>query len=253
MTINYTLSNIMARDDTMSEVTTVVLLWLFGILTFCIGVFLHVRIIILSKREKELTWKLDITNSSLTIAHFTHTILLNGITYAVEDLHIYTGEWFCYLAKELRYYGGLYVTAHSMVVSILKYMLIIHWKKVRDFGKEKVTNIFFFVNFLHPFCTAAIHLMIRSDFLLVHEPYKEIDLCLGDPKNYWGQSRNGTPAKYHNMCMSIASPDTSSLLSQIMYIFRSGTCWIQIIILYLIGWNFFEMLFYCRIFGFMRR
>ena len=211
----------MAQDYNISGVTTVVLLWIFGSLTFFIGIFLHVRIITLSKREKDLTWKLDVTNSSLSIAHFT--IVLYGITYAVEDLHIYTGEWYCYLAKELRYYGSLNVTAHSLVVSIMKYILIIHWQKVRDFGKEKVTNIFFFVNFLHPFCTAAIHLMIRSDFLWVHDPYKEIDLCLGDPNNYWGQSRNGTPAKWHNMCMSIASPDASSLLSQMMYILRSGT------------------------------
>ena len=241
------------RDENDFDVATLIFLWIFGILTFCIGIIIHVRIIIISKREKDLTWKLDITHSSLTIAHFTHTILIYGITYAVEDLYIYTGEWYCYLAKELRYYGGLYVTAHSLVVSIMKYILIIHWKKVREFGQDKVKNIFFFVNFLHPICTVAIHLMIRSDFLWVHDPYKEIDLCLGDPKNYWGQSRNGTPAKLHNMCMSISSPDPSSILSQMMYLFRSSVCWIQITCLYLIGWNFFEMLFYCRIFAFMRR
>jgi hypothetical protein len=164
----------MTPDDNNYDVTSVVFLWFFGILTFFIGIFLHVRIIIISKCEKGLTWKLDITNSSLSIVHFTHTILLYGITYAVEDLHIYTGEWYCYLAKELRYYGSLYVTTHSLVVSIMKYILIVHWQKVRDFGKEKVTNIFFFVNFLHPFCTAAIHLIIRSDFLWVHDVFRKL-------------------------------------------------------------------------------
>ena len=131
--------------------------------------------------------------------------------------------------------------------------MIVHWMKVRDIGKEKVKSIFLLVNFLHPFFTVAIHLIIRTDFLWVHDPYKEIDLCLGDPKNYWGISSNATPAKWQDMCMTIALSNSSSNLENVIYIFRSGVCWIQMVCLYLTGWNFFEMLFYCQIFGFMRR
>ena len=57
--------------------------WLAEVLVYCSGVFLHIKIITISKREKELTWKIDITNSVLTIAHFTNTLGIYIITYAV--------------------------------------------------------------------------------------------------------------------------------------------------------------------------
>ena len=243
----------MDPQENDSDITSVLTLWTINVCTFLIGIFLHVRIIIVSKHEKGLTWKLDVTNSALSIAHFSHTIFLYAATYAVEDLYTYTGVWYCYVAKEIRYYGFLIVSHHSLVLSVMKYILIVYWEKVRDFGKDKVKEIFFFLSFLHPFFTIALHFLIRPDFLWVYDNFKEIDLCLGDPKHFWGPGSNGTQTKLHDLCMTLAAPDPDSYLEKIVYIMRGGCCWMQVISMYLIGWNFFEMVFYCRIFGFMRR
>ena len=243
----------MVRDENYPDVTSLVILWTLNICTFLIGIFFHVKIIFVSKREKGITWKLDVTHSSLCIAHFSHTLFLYAITYAVEDLYTYTGVWYCYVAKEIRYYGTLVVSGHSLVIAVMKYMLIVQWEKVRDFGKEKVVEIFFFLNFLHPFFTIALHFILRPDFLWVHDGFKEIDLCLGDPKNFWGPDSNETQTKGHDLCRTMEAPDPDSYLEKILYIIRGGCCWIQVIGLYLIYWNFFEMLVYCRIFGFMSR
>ena len=243
----------MAPNENGSDITSVAILWTINVCTFMIGIFLHVRIIIVSKNEKGLTWKLDVTNSALCIAHFSHTIFLHAVTYAVEDFYTYTGVWYCYVAKEIRHYGFLVVTGHSLVISVMKYTLIVHWKKVRNFGKEKVKEIFFFVNFLHPIFTIALHFVIRPDFFWVFDNFKEIDLCLGDPKKIWEPGSNVTQIIYHDLCMTIAEPDPESYLEKIIYIVRGGCCWIQVISIYLIIWNFFEMLCYCSIFGFMRR
>ena len=93
------MDNIVSKSFVMSTF----IVWLTEILVYCVGVFLHVKIIAISKRERELTWKLDITNSVLTIAHFTNTLGIYIITYAVEYLYIFTGKWFCYVLKETRW------------------------------------------------------------------------------------------------------------------------------------------------------
>ena len=243
----------MAPHENDSDTTSVVILWTINVCTFMIGIFLHVRIIIVSKHEKSLTWKLDVTNSALSIAHFTHCIFLYAVTYAVEDLYTYTGVWYCYVAKEIRHYGFLYISGHSLVVSVMKYILIVHWEKVRNFGKEEVKEIFFYLTFLHPFFTIALHFVIRPDFLWAYDNFKEIALCLGDPKKIWEPGSNVTQMKLHDLCMTIDAPDPESYLEKIFYVVRGSCCWIQVVSLYLTGWNFFEMIFYCRIFGFMRR
>ena len=96
---------------------------------YCIGFFLAVKIIKISKTDKDsITWKLDIGHSSWLIVHYTHCIFMHGVTYFVPDLYLYTGTWFCYSSKLLTYFGIHHVLGHSFFVSSLKYVIIVHWK-----------------------------------------------------------------------------------------------------------------------------
>ena len=241
-------------DDIVSKsfVMNSFIVWLMEIVVYCSGVFLHIKIITISKREKELTWKLDITNSILTIAHFTNTLGIYIITYAVEDLYIFTGKWFCYVLKETRYMGGLSTTGHSLVVSLMKYVHIVHWEKTRAFDKEKVTEIFFWVHLLHPIFTLILHIMVVPDFIWAHDIYKEIDMCLGDPDNHWGLDSNSSQTKYHDLCKISGTSDDSNII-YLLNVGRSGLCWIQIMFIYLVGLDIFEAIFYFLIFRFMHR
>ena len=226
--------------------------WLVEILVYCSGVFLHIKIITISKREKELTWKIDITNSVLTIAHFTNTLGIYIITYAVEDLYVFTGKWFCYVLKVTRYMGALSITGHSLVVSLMKYVQIVHWEKCRAFDGEKIKEIFFWTHLVHPIFTLIFHLMLTPDYIWAHDAYKEIDLCLGDPHNHWGLNSNSSQTKYHNHC-DIGGNSDDSHITYLLYAGRSGLCWIHTMFLYSVVLDIFEVLFYFLIFHFMHR
>ena len=199
-----------------------------------------------------MTWKLDVTNSVFLLIHFGLKLLLHGITYLVQDISIYTGDWFCYLSKFIAYYLTLNTLAHSLVVSILKYLQIVHWGTSLEVGKEKIREIFFYLNFLHPIITISFHLIVRPDFFLAYDAYAEIDRCLGDPKNNWKENSNSSQTKLHNMCI-FSAPTTEYTSKYILQAAGWGMCWFQVMVLYLISFNFFEILFYCRIFSFMRR
>ena len=146
-------------------------------------------------------------------------------------------------------HADFYMSAHSLIVAVLKYIIIIHWKK---FGKYTLKELFFFLNFLHPIFTITIQLIIRPDFFWAWDGYAQIDRCLGDPKNNWGPGNNKSQTKLHNIC-DIAEPPEEDYFDYTVYTSRWGTCWIQVICLYLITFNLFDILIYCRIFIFMKR
>ena len=223
------------------------------ILIYCVGLYLHIKIIIISRKEKGMTWKLDITNSCMLMFHHTHCIFMDGITFVVPDLYMYTGEWFCYTSKVFMYYGNLYTAGHSMIVSILKYVVIVHWQKARNMGHERIKEIFFWINLLNPTFAISIFLIVRPDFIVVHDGFARIDRCLGDPKNFYGPNSNKTQMKTHNICQSFDEPSHEHYFAYAVYILKNSVCWMQVIALYIMFWNFVEMLIYCRVFSFMRK
>ena len=200
-----------------------------------------------------MTWKLDLTNSCLLLVHHGHCVIMEIITYIIADLHTYTGEWFCYTFKVISFYGNLYIVGHSMIISLLKYILIVHWKRARSFGQEKVKELFFWVNLFYPCVMIIIHLIIRPDFFLIYDGIQRIDRCLGDPNNTWGPNSNRTPNLTFTVCKILAEPPHDNYYAYTIYIIRTGICWAQVVFEYLMTWNVFEILVYCRIFAFMHR
>ena len=220
---------------------------------FIIGWYLHLKIIRLSFKEKEMTWKLDATNSCLVLFHYTHVIFMDIITFIIPNLSLNVGKWFCYLSKVVMHYGNLYVVSHSMIVSLLKFTLIVHWRWAREFGNERIKEIMFWVNICHALVDMLFRVIIKPDFYLIYDAYHRIDRCLGDPNNNWGKDSNRTQIKAHTICTLLVEPKHEDYIAYTFYVIRSCACWFQIVVSYLLLWNFFEIINYCRIFSFMRK
>ena len=227
-----------------------------GIFILAVGVYLSVKIIKTSYKEKSNTWKLDISNSVVVIAHHTHCLLMEFITYCVPDLYIHTGEWFCYSSKVLTHYFNIYTTQFSLITGIMKYVIILHWRKVSDIGDEKVKNVFFVVNLFHPVLQIILWLMIEPNFFYESDSHARIDRCLGDPKNNWGPDdlpTNRTQNKLHVICNNLLNRPLDDYFEYTVQYGRFVVCWLQCIFLYFSFWNILDVLVYLRIFIFMRR
>ena len=128
------------------------------------GVYFHVKIIQASRKDKDLTWKLDIANSIILLFNFFQSIFMHTITFIVKDLFLYTGEWFCYLFKIIANYTTFYMYGHAFIISLTKYTIIVHWQAARGWGNEKVAMLYFWINITHPAISILIWLCIRPDF-----------------------------------------------------------------------------------------
>ena len=235
--------------------TDYIIIAILAIVAMClciVGVYLHVKIIKVSIKDKEMTWKLDITNSGILIFLNVNAIFMHSITYLIGDLYTYTGEWFCYTEKVIAHYGNLYGLGHSLIVSILKYVIIVHWHAARAYGNENITEAFFWLNFLYPILMISFELISRPDFFWAYDGYAQIDRCLGDPKHNWDPISNKSLTKLHNLCeFSVLSNE--NYLEYGIKIFRIMICWLTVVLTYVIAWNIIEMFLYHQIFKFMRR
>ena len=221
------------------------------------GVYFHVRIIQVSKKDKDITWKLDIANSIMMLFIFFQAILMHGITYIIIDLYTFTGQWFCYVFKVISTYSNIYLGGHALVISLTKYSIIIHWQKAREWGNEKVAMLYFWINIMHPVISILIWLCIRSDFFWAYDGMAQIDRCLGDPKDVWVENfeklaENKSLTKLHNLCHMIG-PLPQDYIQYIIHAIRACICWLHVGFFYGSTSNILEMAVYYQIFAFMHR
>ena len=220
---------------------------------YIIGIRFHIQIINVSRKEKDATWKCDITNSVLSIGIYFHTISMHFLTILVDNLYLYTGTWFCYASKFFSFYGTFLISSQSLLTATMKYFLIVHWKTVRRLGQENVKNIFVCINIIHPIVTIALHLINRPDFFWAYDGYPQFDRCMGDPKNNWNAGeRSRKLTKLHNLCSTsdLASTNYADIA---FIILRSSYCWSLVILFYFVSLNVLAGTVYFKIFRFMNR
>ena len=226
-----------------------------GVIALCvylIGVYFHRKIIKVSIQDKGMTWKLDVTNSCIVLFFYMNVISIRIIRYFVEDIHAYTGEWFCYYVKVIMWYGILFIFGHSFIVALLKNIIIVHWKKARIFGKEKIIEIFFWLNLFHPMVKIILELIIRPDFFWDENAQPQVAQCFGSRNNSLEAEANPSFDKINHFC-DFVKPNQTDYLKYIAYGCKMISCEIGVTSYHMIMWNFLELFLYCQIFRLMRR
>ena len=219
---------------------------------YLIGVNIHSKVISASKQDKQVTWKLDVTNSFILIFYYANNIVMNGLTILVNDLYLYTGPWFCYAYKFLSIYCNAYATGHSLIIALMKYVIIVKYVRVRKSGEENVKRIFFWTNLIYPAYIIGMFTLARPDFLIAYDGVSPANRCLGKSDIISSQNSNQSATKLHNIC-ELAAPLNKISFEYMIYGGRTTICWLHIVIGYSNCWNVLEFFIYCAIFKFMRR
>ena len=243
------------KNDELSPV--VIALMVVAVIIYFLGVYFHLKIVQVSKKDKDITWKLDIANSIMIILIYSRSITMHCLTYIIRDLYKYTGQWFCYVFKVFGIYSTFYLYGHALIISLTKYTIIVHWQKAREWGNKKVAMVYFWINIIHPFISIIIWLCIRPDFFWAYDGQKHIDRCLGDPKDLWVESfeklmENKSLTNHHRLCQMAATPN-QDYIRYIIHIVRTCSCWLHVGYHYGTITNLLEVPVYCPIFVFMRR
>ena len=245
----YTKLNMNGNEHVTLELIPIILTFLATLLVGSVGIFLNIKIIKVSFKEKEITWKLDVANCVVLIVHFSNLIFTYVFNHGFKNAHWYPGEWFCYVTNVTSYLGVLSLSQHSLVISSLKYLIIIHWENVRNYGREKVINIFFWINLMHPWITVMLHLCTRPTFFKDYDGFAQFYRCFGVASNI---TESHSSIWTFEFC-EFSQPSTNDYFDYYIYLSRTAFCGLHIILLYVITMNILEAVFYFRIFRLFRR
>jgi hypothetical protein len=199
---------------------------LVHLLIYLIGTVIQVRLIYVSYEEKDKCWKIDVAHSVVLITHFTFSILFKTIMYFIPLLSQHVGSWVCYVASFIKFYCFYSIVAHSLVISVIKYLYIVHNQKVRKWNETTLEYCIFIINILHP-----LFVMIPYTAVLYSEDY--LHSCF---------------VKIGFLCVFQNSEDKDAF-----YIFKRCLCFIGRIVNILINSNIIEGYLYFKIFRKMRR
>ena len=107
---------------------------------YIIGVLINANIIFTcwQSRNHKKSWQLHILYSLSYIILFTFDIPFWFFTMASPNLSSFTGEWICYLAIFMTAFFSMTILMNSLMVSITKYIFVVHWDEALVYGHEKI-------------------------------------------------------------------------------------------------------------------
>ena len=235
----------MEEFDSGYEIFTILQV-VFLVLLFCVGLVIQVQIISVSNKEHDTAWKITITHSIVMTIHFAFKMSFNAVTHFIPFLSQYTGNWICYAASVVIFYCYYSIVAHSLLVSILKYGLIVQHVKTLKWGKDKIQKWFFFTKLFHPLLLAMLN-VINSDYRT-----QFLNSCFGQTEEILRQ--------YNTSSLSlrtvIGCPLKNSEEDSSLYVYNvteQCVCILSAIINIVFNNNLLEGFFYYKIFKKMRR
>ena len=242
------------NNTLMSESLTFtqVALGVYVLAVYLLGLNLHTKVIRVCRKEKHSSWTLDIIGSCVTMFYYGQMLIMRVITDIIDDLYLFTGEWFCYTYIAFHFYGLFHVSMHSMVIALFKYVNIVWQKKAAEIGNDTIKTVFNFISILSPAFVIIIFLSSRPDFFTAYRGMHVANSCLGKGDLNLTMSVNGSASKLHHLC-DLSKPIEEISFETVLYVARRLLCWTNVVIFYLNLWNVTECIIYIRIFGFMRR
>ena len=252
MACDYNISNI-DEDPEFTDLHSFTATTTTLIAFFFIGLYIQIKIIIVSMREKGVNWKVNIVHSIVMITFFGVRISFEIVTYFIPSLHLYTGSWFCYLTLFVNQFGAASLLSHSLVVAIYKYIYVMHNDFILSIGENKASSISALISILLPLVLGTSFTARPSSFL----SYSSVLNCLAmtvekDTHAHVPWSRI---FKNYFTCGFVDSTDHkgNNLWNQVINVITILGCSLTSALLVLILLNIFEVICYCRLFAFARR
>ena len=218
-------------------------------LLFLIGLPIQLKTIYVCSKDKESkTWYIHLIHSIALIINFGFQIILQPVTKSILNLSSYTGEWICYLTLFLRIYGFYIISINSLLVSVIKYIYIVHNEKVRSIADDKLKKVFVITYLGFPFTMAMIGCMTK-DILTFDEVIRCFALSDTEDDKFhaWVAKRQN-----HFLCPH-GWTDQDIDESYYLYIVQQCVCGFRRIVISIINTNTLEAFLYYKIFRKMDR
>ena len=220
------------------------------VLIYLVGLYLQIKTIMISKQNKDMTWKIDISHSIIMIIYYAFKIVFETIAHGIPKLSLFTGSWFCHLVLFINLYGMASIVGHSLHTSIHKYVFIEHQETVNNFGMEKARQISLWIYILNP-AVFAVSWMVRPHYRAIVSVNRCHGLQLQEP----GKAANETIGEIAERLFfcGLRDYDGYNSVDYFIYVASQVYCFLQTVLILIVVGNIIEIFFYKKIFYYMKR
>ena len=179
--LGLTTDHITDEDDTLWTLLHITL----QLVLFSVGLYINIKLICECKKDKGMTWQISATHSAVTTIYYGYFIPFQAVTHFVPFLAQYTGKWLCYTSSFIAFYFYHSILSHSLIISAMKYVFIVHALKARTYGDSTIKKYFFLFCIIMPLILTSIA-MFTADM----DARSSLRSCFGHTKESLYQ--NGT-------------------------------------------------------------
>ena len=114
------------------------------------GEYIHVKVFNLMKEENGLIKDVAKLFTIIQMIYWPFWLIFSTTTDFLHPLNKLIGEWYCFSGWFIHWSCWTYISFHSFIVSVMRYVFIVHNSKIETYGREKAKRIFFFLSIAIP-------------------------------------------------------------------------------------------------------
>ena len=241
----------------MIHLSTTILHILCQLTLFIIGTFIQIKIVSVCRREQGATWKIHVVHSIVLVINFAFNISFDAAMHFFPSVAFYTGKWICYLSSFVIYYCFYSIVANTLVVSVMKYLFIVHGITTSSEKGLKVKKRFLILSLMHPLFLAVSYILtddwasfssMKKCFIAASENSTEIEFDSNDIEN-----EEKSAYCFSNIHTEIIRANPKDLFSDINFVSRLVLCIFRTIFNVAVSSNLLEVFFYYKTFRKMHR
>ena len=209
-----------------------------------LGEFVQFKLLNMVKKEKFLVNEVTQVYCISSMIALPFWLLYSSATDFLHPLKEIFGNWFCVTGRIVIYLHMNVAMFHSCITALMRYLFIVHEKKVGAYGKTKTKKMFLALAISIPIVFVTWGLVENQEL----DAFLFLNKCYGiDHKVFLAEVTTGQDlfCKMTSFGTNDHDPFTTKL--------RQYTCIIKFILSLVIGLNISEGLMYVLIFSYIKR
>ena len=204
------------------------------------GEYMQMKVLALFKRDSCMANDVLKMLSYVQMGYWPLFTLFEASTDFVVPLRELIGTWYCQVGFLVMVYGITHIVFHSFVVAFMRYVFIVHNKRVASFGKERAKRLFLWMSFLVPMLTTTWRFVGHLEV----SAYSSFNKCNGIHHASF-LMENGFGSTAENLfCFMEEYEGEKDFLS--LATLKRTLCMLSSIVYVVMGFNVIEGIFYWR-------
>ena len=116
----------------------------------CLGLYVHIQTLKFLKQESCLVKEVLKAFLYLQMVYWPVKVVFETTTDFIYPMGDIFGEWYCHFGFLWLTYGMTLIVFHSFIVGLMRYTVVVHYKKTLQFGIEKLKRFFYWITILVP-------------------------------------------------------------------------------------------------------